>query len=142
MKKLLILTLVFIFSCGVPRIVILEDTLSAQEHLNLGYIYEKKGDLKLAKEEYKKAIRKDKSMWEAYFNLGNVYAKEGNYKEAEEEYRKALKIKPLEPDILNNLAWVLFKQGKRKEALSTINEAISISDKEEYRETLKEIEGR
>ncbi|SNZ16780.1 tetratricopeptide repeat protein [Hydrogenobacter hydrogenophilus] len=141
MKKFLILTLAFVFSCGVPRIVILEDSLSAQEHLNLGYIYEKKGDLKLAKEEYKKAIQKDKGMWEAYFNLGNVYAKEGNYKKAEEEYRKALRLKPQEPDILNNLAWVLFKQGRKEEALSIINQAISIRDKQEYRETLKEIEG-
>ncbi len=141
MKRIILFLLSFIFSCSVPRIVVLEDPLTAEEHVNLGYIYEKEGELDLAKREYQKAIKKDESFWVAYYNLGNVYAKEGNYRKAQESYRKALDLKPEDPDILNNLAYVLFKQGKKNEALTLIKKAINIEDKEEYRDTLKEIEG-
>jgi len=74
-KGLLILFNFFLFSCSVPTIVILEDPLTSQEHVNLGYIYEKQGKLELAEKEYKKAIKKDKKNWIAYYNLGNLYAK-------------------------------------------------------------------
>lgn len=57
-KGLLILFNFFLFSCSVPTIVILEDPLTSQEHVNLGYIYEKQGKLELAEKEYKKAIKK------------------------------------------------------------------------------------
>jgi len=143
MKKVLfVLTLSIALSCSVPKIILLGDPLTAEEHLNLGYVYESKGNLKLAEEEYKKAIKKDKNLWKAHFNLGNVYAKQERYSEAEKEYRKALEINPNEPDILNNLAWVLYKQGKKEEAIELIKKAISIRDEDTYRETLKEIEER
>ena len=74
-KGLLILFSIFLFSCSVPTIVILEDPLTSQEHVNLGYIYEKQGKLELAEKEYKKAIKKDKKNWIAYYNLGNIHAK-------------------------------------------------------------------
>ncbi|WP_340695597.1 tetratricopeptide repeat protein [Hydrogenobacter thermophilus] len=140
MRKMIILFLFFTLSCA--QIVVLSDPLTAQEHLNLGYIYERKGELKLAKEEYEKALRKDKNLWKARFNLGNIYAKEGDYAKAEEEYRKALELHHEDADVLNNLAWVVYKQGRREEALSIIQKAISLRDSKEYRETLREIEGR
>ncbi|ADO44627.1 TPR repeat-containing protein [Hydrogenobacter thermophilus TK-6] len=141
MKKVLVFILSFAFSCAMPRVIVLDDPLTAEEHLNLGYIYERKGELKPAKEEYEKALQKDKNMWKAHFNLGNVYAKMEDYAKAEREYKRALELKPNDPDILNNLAWVLYKQGRKEEALLLIKKAISIDDREEYRNTLREIEG-
>ncbi|MFN3813136.1 MAG: tetratricopeptide repeat protein [Aquificaceae bacterium] len=140
MRRVVLLLLSSLFSCSMPGIVVWEDPLTAEEHVNLGYIYEKKGELDLAKGEYQKAIKKDKSFWVAYYNLGNIYAKEGNYKKAQESYRRALDINPEDPDTLNNLAYVLFKQGKKEEALVLIKKAINMEDKKEYRNTLKEIE--
>ena len=110
-KGLLILFSIFLFSCSVPTIVILENPLTSQEHVNLGYIYEKQGKLELAEKEYKKAIKKDKKNWIAYYNLGNIHAKRENWEKAESFYRKAIEIKR-DPDVLNNLAYVLNKQGK------------------------------
>ena len=138
-KGLLILFSIFLFSCSVPTIVILEDPLTSQEHVNLGYIYEKQGKLELAEKEYKKAIKKDKKNWIAYYNLGNLYAKKEDWKKAESFYRKAIEIKR-DPDVLNNLAYVLNKQGKYCFAQKFIKEAIEKENKEDYRETQKEIE--
>ncbi|MFZ8787688.1 tetratricopeptide repeat protein, partial [Thermocrinis sp.] len=61
MKKLISFLIIMLCGgCAVPKIVILKDPLTAEEHINLGYLYEKQGKLDLAEEEYKKAIRKDK----------------------------------------------------------------------------------
>ena len=35
----------FISACSLPRIIVLEDPLSPEEHLNLGVAYERKGEL-------------------------------------------------------------------------------------------------
>jgi Tfp pilus assembly protein PilF len=139
MKKLISLLIIMLCgSCAVPQIVILKDPLTAEEHINLGYLYEKQGKLDLAEEEYKKAIRKDKKNYLAYFNLGNIYAQRGEYEKAERQYRKALKLKE-DPDVLNNLAYVLSKQGKKEEALLYIKKALEMKDDPSYRETLEEI---
>lgn len=119
--------------------MVLKDTLSSQEHVDLGYIYERQGKLDLAEKEYKKAIRKDKKNWLAYFNLGNVYAKRGEWEEAEEHYRRALQIRR-DADILNNLAYTLSRQGRHCEAYGLIKEALKERKKKEYEETRYMIE--
>ncbi|MFN3975980.1 MAG: tetratricopeptide repeat protein [Aquificaceae bacterium] len=136
---LLILFSLFLFSCSAPTIVILKDPLTSQEHVDLGYIYEKQGKLDLAEKEYKKAIKKDGKNWIAYYNLGNIYAKREEWRKAENFYKKAIEIKR-DPDALNNLAYVLNKQGKYCLAQRIIKEAIEKENKEDYRETEKEIE--
>jgi len=139
MKKLVSLLIIMLSgSCAVPQIIILKDPLTAEEHINLGYLYEKQGKLGLAEEEYKKAIRKDKKNYLAYFNLGNIYAQRGEYKKAERQYRKALELRE-DPDVLNNLAYVLNKQGKKEEALLYIKKALEMNDDPAYRKTLEEI---
>jgi len=45
---------VLLSSCAVPKIVILNDPLSVEEHVNLGYIYEKKEILIWQKKNTKK----------------------------------------------------------------------------------------
>jgi len=136
--KFIIFLYIFLSSCSFPKIVILGDYLTAEEHVNLGYVYEKQGKLDLAEEEYKKAIKKDKKNFIAYFNLGNVYAKKGDYERAEVYYKKAIKLKE-DPDVMNNLAYVLHKQEKKEEALSYIKKALELKDDPLYRETLESI---
>ncbi|WP_448584181.1 tetratricopeptide repeat protein [Thermocrinis sp.] len=136
--KFITLIVIFLSSCSLPKIVILENHLTAEEHIDLGYIYEKQGKLDLAEEEYKKAIKKDKKNFIAYFNLGNVYAKKGDYERAERYYKQAIKLRE-DPDVMNNLAYVLYKQGKKDEALTYIRRALEKREDPSYRDTLESI---
>ncbi len=143
-KKILLICLLFLLlsSCTLPSIIILKDPLTDKEHVDLGYIYERQGKLELAKKEYKKAIGKNKKLWQAYFNLGNVYAKMWEFEKAEEAYRKALYLNKNDPDTLNNLAYVLYKQGRKEEGLEYINKALRIREKQEYLETKRALESK
>ncbi|SHK40023.1 tetratricopeptide repeat protein [Thermocrinis minervae] len=138
--RIFLLFLLFVYSCSVPKIVILDYPLTAEEYLTLGYIYEKEGKLDVAQRYYEKAISKDRRLWKAYFNLGNVYTQKMEYERAQEAYEKAIALKPNDPDILNNLAYVLYKQGKPEEAYPYIKKALSIQKKPEYLSTLRQIE--
>ncbi|WPM32345.1 tetratricopeptide repeat protein [Hydrogenobacter sp. T-2] len=128
--------LLLLSSCA--RIIVYTDPLTSEEHVNLGYIYEKQGKIELAREEYKRAIRKDRKNWIAYYNLGNIYAKEENWERAEELYLGALEIKR-DPDLLNNLAYVLNKKGDHCLALKLIEEALIKAQRAEYMQTKEEI---
>jgi Tfp pilus assembly protein PilF len=139
MRLLVLFIFILTFSCA--RVVVLEDPLSAEEHINLGYIYEKQGKEELAKEEYLKAIKKDRRSWKAYFNLGNLYATRGEWNRAEEYYLKALEIQR-DPDVLNNLAYTLHKKGEDCRALRLVKEAIKKGERQEYKETLRDIENQ
>ncbi len=143
-RKILLICLLFLLlsSCTSPSIILLKDPLKDKEHIDLGYIYERQGKLELAEKEYKKAIGKNKKLWQAYFNLGNVYAKMWEFEKAEEAYRKALCLNKNDPDILNNLAYVLYKQGRKDEGLKYINKALSIQAKPEYLETKQALESK
>lgn len=94
-----------------PRIIVLEDPLSAGEHLDLGVAYEKKGELDLAAREYERALRKDGGLAQARVNLGNVRLAQKRYGEARREYLGALEIRPGDLDAENNLAWVAIVSG-------------------------------
>jgi tetratricopeptide (TPR) repeat protein len=82
----------------------MKDPLTAEEHNNLGVIYEREGKHELAVREYKKAISNDNSLITPYINLGNVYFKEGEFTEAEKSYKKALELDEASLEASNNLA--------------------------------------
>lgn len=89
-----------------------DDPLTAEEHNDLGVIYEREGKHDLAIREYKRAISADGSLVTPLVNLGNVYMKEGEYTEAERCYRKALDRDPHCIDAANNLASLYLETGK------------------------------
>ena len=93
------------------RIVILNDPLSAEEHNDLGVVYEREGRADLAEREYRRALKRDPALVRARVNLGNLEAASGRWKQAEGEYRRALRIDPSDPDALNNLAHALLAGG-------------------------------
>jgi len=107
-RSLSIFLLFMTFSaCGsLPRVIVLKDPLSAQEHLQLGATYEREEQWSLALSEYRAAIEKgaDRALLEGY--IGNIYFGMGDYGKSEAAYRRALKSKPENPPILNNLASV------------------------------------
>jgi tetratricopeptide (TPR) repeat protein len=131
---------VFILSgCGLPRVVVLKDPLTPEEHLNLGVAYEKQGELDGAIKEYRLASKK---LPLGYLYLGNVYFQKGQLREAERYYRKAMKEDPRSADARNNLAWLYYTKGERlDEAESLALEAIGLepSKGDIYRDTLDKI---
>lgn len=96
----------------IPRIIVLEDPLSAGEHLDLGVAYERKGELDLAAREYERALRKDARLVRARVNLGNVRLAQKKYDDARREYLRALEVSPGDLDAGNNLAWVAILSGE------------------------------
>jgi Tfp pilus assembly protein PilF len=105
--------------CGhVPKVIVLEDPLSAQEHTALGVAYERKGELTLAAREYERALAKEKTYFQARVNLGNVRLAEKRYDAARQEYFEALSLRPGDAEATNNLAWAAILSGSgREEAL-------------------------
>ncbi len=114
--------------CGhVPKIIVLEDPLSADEHVALGVAYEGKGDLALAAREYERALKKDGSSFRARVNLGNVRLAGKRYADARDEYLKALDLRPGEPVATNNLAWAAILSGEGMgEALRRMEAVMSV----------------
>ena len=126
--------------CSLPRIIVLEDPLTPEEHLNLGVAYEKKGELDPAIKEYKLAAKK---LPLAYLYLGNVYFQKNELDEAEKNYRKAIRKDPPNADAYNNLAWLYCtKKENLDEAKRLVLKAMELdpSKGDIYRNTLEKIE--
>ena len=113
--------------CGrMPRVIVLEDPLTAGEHLELGVLYERQGKSDLAIREYERALRNDKECFQARVNLGNVWLARKEYGKARAEYGKALAMRPGDPEATNNLAWAAILSGERREeAAERMEEVLS-----------------
>jgi len=132
-------SLLSLMGCSLPRIIILKDPLTAEEHLNLGVAYEKQGEFEPAIKEYKAAAKK---LPRAYLYLGNVYFQKKEFGKAEEHYKKAIKREPGNADAHNNLAWLYYtKKEKLEQAENLALKAIELNPAKEniYRDTLEKI---
>lgn len=130
-------------STGCAYMVILHDPLTADEHNDLGVVYESNGQLDLAAREYRKAIRLEPRQARARVNLGNVEAAAGRWAKAERSYRLALRESPADPDAMNNLAVALLRQGRGSiEARTLAERAVAAGTERDsvYRATLAEVE--
>ena len=65
----------------------------AKIHNNLGDAYENMGRIDDAKNEYKEAIKNDRSLSTAHFSLGDIYFNKGDYEYAIEWYEMGLDLK-------------------------------------------------
>ncbi|MBP2686642.1 MAG: repeat protein [Deltaproteobacteria bacterium] len=110
----------------VPKIIVLEDPLTAAEHVDLGVAYERKGELDLALREYERALRKDGKFYRARVNLGNVYLAKKEYGKARDEYLRALELRPGDAEATNNLSWAAIFSGEGiEEALTRMESVVS-----------------
>src|SRR3989304_443691 len=137
------LVTLFLSACApVPKIIVLHDPLSAEEHLSLGLGYELNGEYDEAIGEDDKAVRKSEGDDRPFYYMANAYYKKGEYDLAEEYYRKALEISPDNGDIYNNLAWAYMATERFDEARGEIERALSIRRDPHYLDTLANIYGR
>jgi Tfp pilus assembly protein PilF len=123
------LLLAFLLAAGcsrVPRIIVLEDPLTAAEHVDLGVAYERKGELDLARREYERALVKDGKFLQARVNLGNIHLAKKEFAKAREEYLRALELRPGDAEATNNLSWVAILSGEGiGEALARMEAVVS-----------------
>lgn len=131
---------VLIFAgCSLPRLIILKDPLTPQEHVNLGVAYEKQGDLDNAIKEYRLAAKKSP---QAYLYLGNAYFQKQDWKRAEEYYQKGIQKEPDNADLYNNLAWLYYTRKENLDRAEKLaRKAIDVNPEkvEIYRDTLEKI---
>ncbi|MFH2012257.1 MAG: tetratricopeptide repeat protein [Pseudomonadota bacterium] len=130
----------FIVGCALPRIIVLKDPLTPEEHLTLGTAYEKKGEFDPAIKEYTLAAKK---LPLTYLYLGNIYFQKGEYDEAEKNYLKAIRKNIQNADVYNNLAWLYYnKKENLEEAEKLVLKAMDMNPSKEniYRDTLEKIE--
>ena len=123
----LLLALLLAGGCSrVPKIIVLEDPLTASEHVDLGVAYERKGELDLALREYERALRKDGKFHRARVNLGNVFLAKKEYGKARDEYLLALELRPGDAEATNNLSWAAIFSGEGiDEALARMESVVS-----------------
>lgn len=135
-------------SCAsLPKIRVLHDPLTVQEHLALGVSYETQGRTDLAISEYKAALKKGPGEvgTAPMVYLANAHAQRGEFKEAARYYQKALARDPRNGQVLNNTAWVYLQQGiKLKDAEAMIRKALDQApngdpNRPRYLDTLAEI---
>lgn len=121
----LVLLIVLLGSCAsLQGSLFMEDPLTAEEHNNLGVIYEREGKNDLAIREYKKAISSDSSLVTPLVNLGNVYLKQGEFTESEKSYMNALELDETNLEAANNLASLYIETGENhKDGLRYMGEA-------------------
>jgi len=81
-------------------------------HNNLALTYAKKGLLKEAIDEFKRAIELNPRLPTVHYNLGLAYSEKGLLTEAIEEYRKELELAPQNPDAHLNLAVAAYLKGQ------------------------------
>jgi len=147
MLVLLFITLTAPGCASLPKIRILHDPLTAQEHLTLGVSYESQEKLDLAISEYEAAFKKGSKETEvtALVYLGNAHAQRRDFRQAAKYYRKALAKDTQNVQALNNLAWVYLQQGiKLMEAEAMVRQALDQApsgdpNRPGYLDTLAEI---
>ena len=125
--------------CALPRFTILTDSLSPEEHLELGIAYEKKGEFDNAIQEYTAAAKKYPV---AVFYLGNAHFQKNEWDKAEKYYKKAIRKVGHNADAHNNLAWLYYVRGKNlDEAESLVLRAMELSPSQSdtYKDTLEKI---
>jgi Tfp pilus assembly protein PilF len=128
-RRLLPFLIVLLLAGGcsrIPKFIVLEDPLTAAEHVDLGVAYERKGELDLALREYERALRKDGKFYRARVNLGNVYLAKKEYGKARAEYLQALELRPGDAEATNNLSWAAIFSGEGiEEAITRMESVVS-----------------
>jgi tetratricopeptide (TPR) repeat protein len=130
---------ILIWGCSLPKIIILKDPLTPEEHLNLGVAYERKGEFDEAIREYQAAAKK---LPIAFLYLGNTYFLKNDWDQAEIYFKKAIEKDGKNAAAYNNLAWLYFQRGEnleQAEALAQKALELDPSKSSIYGDTLEKV---
>ena len=130
---------ILISGCSLPKIIILKDPLTPDEHLNLGVAYEKRGEYDQAIREYQSAAKK---LPIAFLYLGNAYFLKNDWDQAEIYFKKAIEKDGKNAAAHNNLAWLYLQRGKnldQAEALAEKALELDPSKSSIYGDTLEKV---
>lgn len=89
----------------------------AKIHTDLGAGYYERGQLGVALDELKEALRADPSYAPAYNVMGLVYMELREDADAERNFRRALEIDPLDSDTNNNYGWFLCQRKHEDQSI-------------------------
>jgi tetratricopeptide (TPR) repeat protein len=136
----ILLLLLVTAGCTMPRVIVLNDPLTVEQHNDLGVAYEQREEFDLALREYARAAKMSKTWARPLINRGNVQAGQGQWQEAAKSYRQALKREPAHAEGMNNLAWVLLQANRSEDALRWAQQAVVARPEEPvFLDTLAEI---
>jgi len=130
---------ILLLSCSFPKISILKDPLTPEEHLNLGVTYEKQGEFDQAIREYQLAAKK---LPIGLLYIGNAYFSKKDWGQAEIHFRKVIEKDPKNAAAHNNLAWLYYQQGRNleeAEALAQRALALDPFHRSLYEDTLEKV---
>jgi len=96
----------------------------AKSHTELGLAYLEAGNVAVALEEGRLAVRDDSSYGPAYNLMGLAHLYLQERQQARENFEKALRLAPSDPDINNNFGWFLCQDGDTARAMQLFNNAI------------------
>jgi protein O-mannosyl-transferase len=96
---------------------------NAEAHNNLGYLFQRRGQMKEARKEYEEALRPNPGLAAARNNIGAIEHVEGHLQAALEHYQAALKTDRNNSDAIRNLGLVLVDLGRLEEAAPIVEEA-------------------
>ena len=100
------------------------DPENADAHVNLGRLYQLRGDLKSAKRHYQRALETTSSHQLAYYNMGTVFDELDEIDLAVKFYRKALSV----ADAHYNLARIYEIRGDRLSSLRHLRQYRRLMD--------------
>lgn len=137
---LILLAILCLCGCSLPRIIVLNDPLDARQHNDLGVSYQQRRESDLAIREYDRAAKLDPQWARPLINRGNALAERGEWWQAQKSYYLALRREPGNAEAMNNLAWVLLQVEETGSAREWAEKAVAANPREPaYLDTLAEI---
>jgi tetratricopeptide (TPR) repeat protein len=100
---------------------------NADAYYNRGWLYEYKGDMPRAVQDYSKAIELDKKMKDAYYNRALALARMKKFEEALKDLSEAVKMEPASTDAICNRGSIHFQMGKLDLALADYEAGLKIN---------------
>jgi type IV pilus assembly protein PilF len=96
----------------------------ARLHTELAALYFGRGNMNVALEELRTAVRADANYAPAYSMFGLVYMELKENRLAEDSFERALRLSPNEPEINHNYGWFLCQNKREEESIRYFLQAI------------------
>jgi len=103
-----------------------EPTLLPMTHFSAGRLFERRGELQQAAEQYRKAVALNGEFLQAYNRLGAVLARMGHWEQADQVYISAIQRAPDAAYLRNNLAFSYMAQGRWQDAEVELRNALQL----------------